>query len=307
MSLIAEPRPRIDKRDGWPETTGNVYISAPRKIDLTALREALKRLSYTPISADELPLAGKLEAVIREAILNSDLVIIALSGQETDLRAVFEIGVAAGLGKPAILWMLPGPNKITVDILSVRAVLSHDLNDADKLTEELGKVIPGIMEAVSSELAVPTAKPLGSRADDFRSRFEASSGAEYRSTFCDLLSEMNLRWYAGLPEDPIDVVVWSEDWSPWLLNPLAIRIGTNDRLPELAESIQKFSNALDERGLHWGLLLLPGNPSDLRPSIRETAPRVLPISHGELCQQLVSLSFPRIVVRLRNQRVHGEG
>jgi nucleoside 2-deoxyribosyltransferase len=293
------------------ERTGKVYISAPRTVDLEPLRSALRQNGFQPISLEDVPVGGSWGDVIREACLMSDFVIAVLD-PELDRNVAYEIGVADGLQKPVLTFAAPGKDRELPEETKRRHAYFGPLGATDKLRDQIADVREGVLSARTQPPTIPTSLPLSDRAEACRQQFlaEASgSGDRIESAFSKLMPEMGVggKITSLGKEVRAEAAVWGGEWEPWVQDPLIVEVwNPHDGEPALGE-IVNFSYRLSDRSLGWGMVLAKSFSASVRREAQKLAPYVLLLTYDELFDRLKTTSFPKIVVSLRNQRVHGEG
>ena len=102
----------------------------------------------------------------------------------------------------------------------------------------------------------------------------------------------------------VDFVVWSEDLSPWVGNPLAIELRQNVLGgADVSVAVGRLTQAMARRQIPWGLFIHGRSTLDVWNAI--AVPNILSISSEDFIERLRTTSFGELVWRLRNQRVHG--
>jgi hypothetical protein len=293
------------------ERTGKVYISAPRTVDLEPLRTALRENGFQPITLEDVPVGGSLAKVVREACLLSDFVVAVLD-PELDRNVMYEIGVADGLNRPVLTFAVPERDRVIPDEVRRRHTYLGPLTGTDRLRDQIASVRTGVLHSRAQPPVIPTTQPLGERADACRERFlsESSKAEDHvAGAFINLMQEMGVGGMTKPLEgtERAEAAVWDGEWEPWVQNPFLIEIWKPQGIgPSLGE-IELFSYRLSDRSLGWGLVLAPSFTASVIREGRPRAPHVLLLTYDELFERLKTASFPRIVVSLRNHRVHGEG
>jgi hypothetical protein len=289
------------------ERTGKVYISAPQTVDVEPVRTALRANGFQPLSLEELPVGGTLADVIREGILRSDF-IVAVMDNDLSRNVMYEVGLADGLGTPVVI---VSPPKTPLPFGESRHPrISGPVNDPISLSRQIAQWKDNVLHSRPNPPLVPKSKPLGDRADHFRHRAgQATGGDAVRAVMTELMTELGLIWAERqtASDYELDMAVWCDEWLPWVPNPLAIELKGRVGSAEAANQLQAYAGQLADRSLGWGLLLATQFPLDFLGLVRRTAPYVLFLTYDELFDRLRTDSFPRIVVTLRNKRVHGEG
>jgi hypothetical protein len=217
------------------------------------------------------------------------------------------------LNKPVLIFALPGArDQIPWDISQYR-VYYGPISDIEVLRKHIATIKAGVLQSRPQPPVIPTSQPLGERAEGCRERFltaVADSNSESLSAAIrQLLAEVGFD--ALTMRDPetgeVEAAVWTNEWTPWISNPLVLDIRAPRVGPPTVESLTRFSDSLADRSIGWGLLLASSFTTEVVQNIRRISPHILLLAYDDLFEQLRTASFPRIVVSLRNQRVHGEG
>src|SRR5262249_37331439 len=102
----------------------------------------------------------------------------------------------------------------------------------------------------------------------------------------------------------VDFSVWSDDFSPWVGNPVAIEVKPMVRNgPDLNDVVGQLLGTMNRSGIPFGVLIYVRSPIDVTGAI--AVPNIAAISAEDFLEGLRTTSFGELVRRLRNQRVHG--
>ena len=104
-----------------------------------------------------------------------------------------------------------------------------------------------------------------------------------------------------------DFAIWSDDFEPWVGNPLLIEVRSQLASPaDLNRTLEQITSMLDKTHTAWGLLLY--GIADFQPGAEITRhPRVFVISIDEFLRSLRDTALGEYLSRWRNLRVHGRG
>jgi hypothetical protein len=104
-----------------------------------------------------------------------------------------------------------------------------------------------------------------------------------------------------------DMVVWSDDFEPWIGNPLLVEVkGQLRTQSDMSRAIWQLASMLDRTREGWGLLIFQGEGVDLGDlDLSNSRVLVLPIEN--LLELLRDRSLGDVLRQLRNLRVHGKG
>jgi hypothetical protein len=285
------------------------YLSAPPGVDTRPLRRAFEAKGVQAFSPDQLDLPGLLSDVLREAMGRADLVVAVVDPTSSSNFVFYEIGYAQGMGKPAFIF-LSGDASPSVWISSGTPYFTFDLDNPSAFDFAVQQILAiGRHGPASPPNPAKRSHPIGDRADDLLARLrDEGEGAKER-----VLGEVVARairesgvtsMESGEPDLGVDFVVWSEDLSPWVGNPIAIELRQKLRDgADVSAGVGHLTQAMGRRRIPWGLLIHGRSPLDVGNAI--AVPNILSISAEDLVQRLRTMSFGELVRRLRNQRVHG--
>jgi hypothetical protein len=270
------------------------------------LRQALTRRGIESFFADEVSLPGTtLAEALRESMAQADLVVCAFAASQENSRVFLELGVAIGMRKRALVLsptfdILPGI--AASGIPTIRATLQ----DQDRIEFGLRQVLaaPRKQGNQPAEFRKQT-HPLGGRADELLKEVTPGPDSQpFKELVRKALVESGVDSLVEAKDEPL-LAVWVDDLEPWVSNPLLIKFEAGGCGPaQFAQVIEDFEHDLASRGVPWGLLLHRGT---LTPALKEKlkGSPVLALSASGLLEALKAEGFADIVLRLRNERVHG--
>jgi hypothetical protein len=242
----------------------------------------------------------------------ADLVELVLDAHKNNGNVLLELGVALGMRKRLLL-LAPSEEIMPGLLLTGIPVIRGNPTEAEKI--EFGLDVVLAAPAKGERPAKPPEKqthPLGEKADRLLEQWQSGPVApEYRleHTVLQALIDSGITSYArgGDCDDGSDLAVWSDDFAPWVTNPLLIACKAGRLSPdELCGAASHLARALDATGTPWGLLIYEQAPAGaVRDALK--SPRVLAISLEDLLRSLKVHSIGEIVQGLRNDRVHGRG
>jgi hypothetical protein len=285
------------------------YISAPSNFDTRPIRKAFEAKGVQTFSADQLELQGLLSDVLHEGMQRADFVVAVVAPTPASDFVLYEMGYGRGMGKPVFV-LLTG--NMSPSLLASSGLPYFTYNPGNP--SALDFAVQQILAASHHGKALPTAplkrtKPIGRRAEELLSQLRKGSDRLPEQTLEDIIGqairESGVTSLAQ-PGDvrPIDFVVWSADLAPWVGNPLAIEIkqavnGAGD----VNLAVGRLMQAMSQGAMPWGLFIYGTSRIDVANAI--AVPNILSISAENFLEALRTMGFSDIVLRLRNQRVHG--
>jgi hypothetical protein len=300
-----DPAPVGDAR---PKT---VYLSAPLGIDTRPIRRALEDKGLDSFSPDQLDLPGqRLPDILREGISRADLILAVVDPTPASNNVYFEVGYARGLGKPTFVLLTDdAPTSLWVS-----SGIPYFKFNPDHPT--------GLDFAVTQILAIPhhgtqspsapakQTRPLGDRVDELlahlREKGENISDSDLKEIIGRAIRESAVTSVSGPGRDAqsVDFSVWSDDFSPWVGNPVAIEVkrivGTG---MDVSAAMGQMLHAMTRSGIPFGLLIYVKSRIDVSSAI--TVPNIAAISAEDFLEGLRTTPFGELVRHLRNKRVHG--
>jgi hypothetical protein len=268
-------------------------------------------------AVDEMAAHGdSLRDIVQESVNRADMVVVVLPGQAPQENVLIELGVALACEKPILIIAdekvaLPG---IAAGIPYLRA----DLGNAETLRFGLTHFLAAPhLRKPSGKLAAKQTHPLGRKADELLASLrelpkQPASQFSLENLIAEAVSASGvaaLSQRKQVEDAEIDLAVWSDDLEPWVSNPLLIEVkralkGKGD----LDTLVHRFDQAYGQGRPGWGLVIYREAASDADLArVKHLHPTILFISAEEFLTCLRDTSFGDLVVRLRNDRMHGRG
>jgi hypothetical protein len=286
-------------------------IAAPNYLDTRALRKELTCRGVEVFSPEELDLPGRNVAeVVREALRRADLV-VAVVDRTADSSVVFyEIGFAQALEKPTFALLL-GDASPSPWLASSVPYFRFDPEIPLGLDFAVNQMLAAPHHGSAKTSGAPRrTQPLGARADRLLEQARASGEEIGKEEFAAIVtSAIRESGVASVEQGDradraVDLVVWSDDLSPWVGNPLAVELVPRWRRGgDIAAKATPMMQAMARYGIPWGLLIC--GFSDLEVAAGPTLPNVIPVSLEHFLKGLRDTGFGDLVRMLRNRRVHG--
>jgi len=287
------------------------YITGPPLTDTAPVRRLLEAKGINTFSPDELnqPSLNLTEAM-REALAQADLVVALVDSTKESNLVFYELGLAQALGKPAVVLLTKDASPETWVACGVPSFRFDPLNPAS-LDYGIDLVLAAPRQGTKSR---PTAEkqthPIGERAEELLSRLKNADGKltgdDFERIIVDAIraSGVQILSSSEQADKGIDLAVWSNDLSPWMVNPLLIQLKLRpSTFYDFSASIMLLKHSVISGGMMWGLLIYQGSNFDL--SNFPTAHNVLILQAENFIEELRTVGFGDLIRRLRNQRVHG--
>lgn len=294
------------------------YLAAPMNTDLKAVEKLLVERQIQPIVSADLSSAAMtfLEGAVN-AISTADLFMAVLSSEQSNDNVYVELGIAIAKER-RILIVVPPDKPLTIDIAEL-PVLRTDITNHDAISLMLDQVLTAPPRKFRPPLPTsPTQKgqPIGDFADELQEKLNTlgEPGGEELTELVMLALEKSGYSMVGNrlrpgPHDRAsrpDLVVWSDEFGPWLGNPLIIEVKrylrTQVNWSEIAQQVLgylQFSQTRSALILYATAQPLPSNISSQFP------PNIFFLSVQQLFTALRTKSFAKVMTDLRNHRVHG--
>jgi hypothetical protein len=291
-----------------PEEHGRALISSSASADTSVLREVLRSRGLAPYELDEISAEGRaLSDLLEDCLKETDLVVAVLDGNDKE-RVLVELGFAWASRKRLLALVAPGEELPFSEIPHLRA--RPDSREA--LEFWLDQVLAAPPRQRSPCDAVQKTRPLGPLANDFLVEVRRSSTeSELREILRRVLESSGVS-AVGSPADRTsppgaDFAVWSEDFEPWIGNPLVIEASSrgDDRKGALAD-LDALSAFLEKTHTQWGLMVCR-DTSSVPEHGAERCPNVFIVSVERLLETLSGTSLGDFLREMRNQRIRGRG
>ena len=288
----------------------SAFITAPVSVDVRGVRHILERRGIKTFTADELDLPGRpLSEILQEGMSRADVVVGVLGSGSTSDNVLFELGFAQAL-KKRVLVLTTGDAPLSTwastGIPYVRAELTNP-QAIDFVIEQVLKVRP---QASTRETPVRRTRPIGEVAPQLLAKLNAATSKQAAQALEEVVTEairesgIDTVAESGSRDHGYDLAVWSEDFEPWVSNPLLIEVRTKiDSRRAWEEIVLNLGRSMASTGVRWSLLIYRHSPLDPAQVIR--APNILAISAEEFLGALQEMSIGELVQKLRNERVHG--
>ncbi len=291
------------------------YIAAPLNTDLKALEKLLIERQIQPIVSADLSSEAItfLEGIVN-VIATADLFIAVLNEEQSNDNVYLELGVALGMGC-RILIIAPPERPLMVDIAELPAVRA-DITNLEAISLMLDQVLLSPPRKFRSQLPTPVTQegqPIGDFADELQEQLNALSERGREVEMIQLVREvLEKSGYATIATNPLlgdgeraDMVVWSDEFGPWIGNPLIIEVRKIGRGKDWEGLVDQVLNYLQVSQTRSALILYTktaGTP-DIPPSI--SPPNIFFLDIHQLLTAMRTKSFAKVMIDLRNRRVHG--
>ncbi|HYT40846.1 MAG TPA: hypothetical protein VEP90_00740 [Methylomirabilota bacterium] len=291
------------------------YISAPLHTDLKALETLLRERQIEPIlSADLSSEAITLLGGIVNVIATADLFIALLDEEQKNANVYLELGIALGIGC-RILLIAPPDKPLMVDIAELPAVRT-DLTNHEAIGLMLDQVLLSPPRKLTAQPSIPVAQkgqPIGDFADELQEQLNALSDRGREVEIVRLVREiLEKSGYAPIATNLLlgsdkraDIVVWSEEFGPWIGNPLLIEVKKVAGRKDWKGIVDQVQNYLQISQTRSALILYvkPADTPEISPSI--APPNIFFLDIHQLLTAMRTKSFAKVMIDLRNRRVHG--
>jgi hypothetical protein len=289
------------------------FLAAPSCTDTRVLREELERRGVYAYELDDVAKGGvPLTELLDEAVRGADLVVVVL-GEGKKENVLVELGFALALRKRVLAIVPPGEDLPVEPVPYLRTSPDNREAIGFGLTQLLAA--PGPWRPGKND-AVPGTKPLGPIADGLLQKFRAAAAHPDELEMAEIVHEalqasgiavMNRSLTRTSAEDDrADFAIWSDDFEPWVGNPLLIQVRTRIGGPgDLGRVLTQMTAMLEKTSTMWGLLLYWGEGEPTAEAARH--PRVFVLTIGRFLELLRETSLGDLLRGMRNRRVHGRG
>ncbi|MFJ3981343.1 hypothetical protein [Streptomyces fungicidicus] len=243
---------------------------------------------------------------MQQAIAQAETVLVILGDPARSQNALFEAGMAVGMGKRVILITDPGEETPPPDLDGLLTIRARP-DDLQAITFALGQAQG---RAAPASVAAPAVgHPLGDARVDELLALLKKGGPRERSVMEVLktaLEEAGTVTVERPVQDTrrrIDLGVWSDDLDAIALNPLLIEVKRTLSRDAVSQTLA----LLQSSPMHAALLVhldKPPSQEGRHEALEVTFP-VLAIPLETLLERMRTSSFAEVVRDLRNQAVHG--
>jgi len=252
------------------------------------------------------PLGASIAQSLRQAIAQAETVLVILGDPAGSQNALFEAGIAVGMGKRVIVITDPGEETPPPDLAGLLTIRARP-DDLQAITFALGQAEG---RAIPDSVAAPAiGHPLGDTRVDELLALLKKGGPRERSVVRVLktaLEEAGTVTVERPVQDThrrIDLGVWSDDLDAIALNPLLIEV----KRTLSRDAVDQTLALLQGSPMHAALLVYldpPPSQTDRHEALEVPLP-VLAASLETLLERMRTSSFAEVVRDLRNQAVHG--
>ncbi len=311
---MSDSNATIETRANTPQAR-TCYIAAPLNTDLNALEQLLVERQIQPIvSADLSSEAITLLGGIVKAIEATDLFVAIFNEEQNNANVYLELGVALGMGC-RILLIAPPDRPLMVDIAELPAVRA-DITNHEAISLMLDQILLSPSRKFRSQLPMPVTQkgqPIGDFAVELQARLNALGERGREVEIVQLVREvLEKSGYSTIATNPLlgegkraDIVVWSDEFGPWIGNPLIIEVKKVVREKDWKSVADQVFNYLQVSQMRSALILYAktaGTP-DISPSI--PPPNIFFLDIHQLLSAMRTKSFAKVMIDLRNRRFHG--
>ena len=252
-------RPRTAKQK-------TAYVTGPPLVDMGIVRRVLEAKGVKTFSPDELEVPSPtLTDAMREALERADLVVAVVDATKESNLVFYEIGLAQASGKPAVV-LLTQDAPLDTWIACGVPTLRFDPMNPSSLEYGLDLALTSMPRDLKSRrIAEKQTHPISEDAPRLLSQLRERDGqlteTEFENVIVEAIRASGVQIISsGVPtHHGIDFAVWSNDLSPWMINPLLIQLKLRPSTPfDLSASSMHLRYAIHSGGMLWGLLIYHG-------------------------------------------------
>ncbi len=301
------------------QLTRTCYLAAPINTDLKELEKLLVERQIRPIvSADISSVATTFLGGTVDAISTADLFIAILSSEQSNDNVYVELGIAIAKER-RILIIAPSNGPLMVNIAEL-PIVRATITNYDDISLMLDQVLMAPLRKFKPPLPIPTVQvgqPIGDFADELEEKLVAL-GIQVRETEIIQLIRLALEksGYTIIANNPLighgknvghpDLIVWSDEFGPWIGTPLIIEVKSSFRKQiNWSEAAQQVLEYLQLSQTRSGLVLYTSTQTFPNNIVSQFPPNIFFLSVHQLFTAMRTKSFAEIMVDLRNRRVHG--
>jgi hypothetical protein len=284
------------------------FVVAPYDVAISSFLEALRKERIEPFFISDFLKRGELAiSNVRAAFRSVDLVIALLVHGHRLENVFFEIGMAAGLGRPILLF-----STSEVDLPSdLRGLKIHrvDLSNPENAIPIIKKWLEpkeraeqadsiGLAAGLPAERSKARMKGAALRDETQRMRNVLAHTADGRQLELELsrfLTEIGWTVVEAKPDArdrAPDLAVWIDEIQKDVGNPLAVEVKTRLTRAQLDQSVSQLSRYLSSAGAKAGLILYNGPELALNKNVAQNYPPIFAFSLAEFANLIEDEKFP---------------
>jgi|GEM_PF-1158059 len=297
------------------------YVAAPTNIDLSTITELLtERQMQLIVSADLSSTASTLLEGLVNAISDADLFLAVLSANQSNDQIFIELGIAVAKERRILVLAPPGPLP-TLDIAEIPAIRA-DATNRDAIGFMLDQVLEVPPRKYRAPLPSPTpqkSQPIGDLADKLLAQLDVPDKHMTEDEIVSLLVQaLRKSVPSNVVESPLianrhdsasrpDLIVWSDELGPWIGSPLIIEVKRTLRgEKDYNEAIHQTLSYLHVSQTRSAVIIYVSKTSSVDNVLSLSPPNVFFLDIHELLNAMRTKSFARVMIDLRNRRVHGK-
>jgi hypothetical protein len=288
-----------------------LFISAPASVKIGALRTILSELGARVSDAFDFAPGDPLNETTTRRISKADGVVVVYP--DASASVAFDAGSAAALRKPT--FVLLDPAAPIPAFIQSQLYLRSSLKDTDTLRASLTRFVQDlkvkrrplsrrVRREDDSEKSGPISSFLGHlshyRASSTPSEIERRVIAILKSSGVQVESKSSGR------DDGVDCVVWSEQLSGTIGNPIIIQIKAGKLVAsQLVRADERLQRYLEATGARCGILLYLDRTGKRFRDYQPRSAAILRFDIEDFARKLQSHSFEEVLLTERNRMVHG--
>ncbi|HQS47165.1 MAG: hypothetical protein B7Y12_05860 [Rhizobiales bacterium 24-66-13] len=286
------------------------FVSGPAGQATEAIADMLTGFGVAVLSANAISLGASLTDEILRGIASADFIVVVLTDQGAE-NAIFELGVARGMNKPALVFTFG-----RMPPSDLHGIIYRSLDSLDRLPDVAADIARFLRNAkspppLSDEAPVAHRRKLGWARDELRAlrdpgsphryeEFESLIGRVLEASGADVER-------AGQPgaDRGVDFVVWLNDVAyalggPILVECKVLRGGSGSVIKNAEFYVGKLSKLLAKSDASLGLLVFDHDRSASPPTSFAT-PDVIAISVEDVINGLEAGTFEQDILQRRRR------
>jgi hypothetical protein len=294
-------------------STRRAFIAAPATVDTSVIRLALESRGIAPYEIDDLATLGlSIPEILDDCIKRADLVVAVIRGGQAKENILFELGYASAM-KKRILALVPPDEQLPFwDVPYLRI----DPDNREAIDFGLDQVLNASPSSWNhTGVPIPNTKAIGGRADELLAKLRVALRDPDERVLTEIVAEaIFASGVSSIGQESLlmqggraDFAIWSDDFEPWVGNPLLVEIRGGLAGPsDLARTLEQVTRRLEGTKTAWGMVLY--GSADFQPDESSLShARVFLASIEEFLKALQEQGLGEYLSQWRNRRVHGRG
>ncbi len=309
---------RVSETVSNTQETRTCYLAAPMNTNLKVIEELLVERQLQPIVSADLSSSAStfLEGVVN-AISKAALFIAVLSAEQRNDNIYIELGIAIAK-ECRILILAPLDEPLMLDIAEIPTIRT-DVTNRNAISFTLDQVLAASPRKYRPQLpasVTQTGQPIGDFANELLEKLETPDKQVRENEMVQLVMQaLKNGGYPTIANNPLlgdsklavraDLIVWSDEFGPWIGNPLIIELKSTLTKHSYIDIVKQVQSYLQLSQTRSALILYANKAASIGNLSSISPPNIFFLSVHDLLIAMRTKSFAKVMIDLRNRRFHG--